>query len=218
MRRKAKNKVQTVANRPPVIKSFTTSFEIVVTPCPDWSPKALPCSPNDNHTVMLETKAFDPDGDTLLYKYSVTGGQITGEGACVSWDYTGLSVGSYTAEVSVSDQHGGVSSKSVNLEVKECPACDPPCITITVSCPSDAEERQTVTFTVNVSGGEPYTVPTYNWTISSGTIIEGQGTPEIKVDTSGLAGQQIEATVKIGGFAPECQNEASGVVQVRKKI
>jgi len=35
-----------------------------------------------------------------------------------------------------------------------------------------------------------------HWTISEGTILSGQGTREITVDTSGLGGRKITATVE----------------------
>ena len=53
--------------------------------------------------------ATDPDGDTLLYSYTVTGGRITGEGANVSWDLTGVQPGTYTSTVEVDDGCGCVA-------------------------------------------------------------------------------------------------------------
>jgi hypothetical protein len=40
----------------------------------------------------------------------------------------------------------------------------------------------------------------YRWTLSNGEILEGQGTPEIKVDTLGYQGEAIKATVRIYGL------------------
>jgi hypothetical protein len=79
------------------------------------------------------------------------------------------------------------------------------------------DEGQSVIFTVKVSGGEPDVEATYKWSVSAGTIVKGQGTDTIEVDTSNLAGQQVEAIVEVGGFPPECQNQASCKVQIRKK-
>src|SRR2546426_8367870 len=54
----------------------------------------------------------------------------------------------------------------------------------------------------------PYTTlfrsPTYHWTVSAGRIIDGQGTPSIRVDTNGLAGQTLTATVSVGGYTLDC--------------
>lgn len=47
---------------------------------------------------------------------------------------------------------------------------------------------------------DKYNQPSYKWTVSAGTIIEGQGTPTIKVDTKGLkSGQIIIAVVTVSG-------------------
>jgi hypothetical protein len=58
-----------------------------------------------------------------------------------------------------------------------------------------------MTFTANVSGGGDVT---YNWAVSAGTISSGQGTSSITVDTTGLAGQNVTATVDLGGLDPNC--------------
>ena len=65
-----------------------------------------------------------------------------------------------------------------------------------------------MTFTATVSGGSQTNV-TYNWTVSAGSITNGQGTPSITVDTTGLVGQEVTATVEIGGdLCADCQRSA----------
>jgi hypothetical protein len=61
-----------------------------------------------------------------------------------------------------------------------------------------------LTFSTNLTGGSAGVEPVYNWTLSAGSIIEGQGTSSIKVDTKGLAGQTIKATLSIGGYHLDC--------------
>ena len=66
-----------------------------------------------------------------------------------------------------------------------------------------------MTFTANVSGGS-YTPSGYNWTVSSGTISSGQGTPSITVDTTGVpAGGNVTATVDLGPNDCSCASTAS---------
>lgn len=91
------------------------------------------------------------------------------------------------------------------------------CPTVTVSCPDDAAEGTEPTYTTNVSGGDPNVTPTYNWTVSAGTISSGQGTSTIRVDTAGVGGQTITATVDVGGFARECRTSNSCTISVTKK-
>ena len=61
-----------------------------------------------------------------------------------------------------------------------------------------------MTFTATISGGSPNVSLGYNWTISAGRITSGQGTPSITVDTTGLAGQTVRASLDISGFGTPC--------------
>jgi hypothetical protein len=80
-----------------------------------------------------------------------------------------------------------------------------------------------VTFTASVSGGDPAVTPTYNWTVSAGTITSGQGTSTITVDTTGTGGQSITATVTVGGYPSSCNVSSSctnsiPVIKVPRKV
>ncbi len=56
---------------------------------------------------------------------------------------------------------------------------------------------------------------TYNWSISAGTIISGQGTSLIKVSTAELAdGMFVTATVEIGGIPRSCNSAASSSAEI----
>ncbi len=55
---------------------------------------------------------------------------------------------------------------------------------------------------------------TYNWAISAGTIISGQGTAKIMVNTEGLGGMFVTATVELGGLPAKCARTASSSVEV----
>jgi hypothetical protein len=82
------------------------------------------------------------------------------------------------------------------------------CPTVVVECPSsfDYEKPLTFTATVNALGGAAIS---YDWAISAGKILTGQGTPTITVDVSGMGGQGITATVTVQGLAKECGRQAS---------
>jgi hypothetical protein len=82
------------------------------------------------------------------------------------------------------------------------------CPSISVTCPDYAEEG-TISFTSNVAAGDPQPEFTYHWAVSAGTIVEGQGTNSIKVDTKGLAGKTVTATVEVGGMDSACAKTAS---------
>jgi hypothetical protein len=162
--------------------------------------------------VQLSSSATDPDGDTLLYTYSVTGGRITGDGPNATWDLSGVTPGTYTATVEVDDGCGCVAFSSTTVTVANCTLCDQPCPTVSVSCPDSVGFGQPITFTANISGDGGS--PTYNWSVSAGTISSGQGTSTITVDTTGLGGQSVTATVSLGGWRTECASSASCTTQI----
>jgi hypothetical protein len=63
--------------------------------------------------VDLKAIACDPDGDTMLYTYSATGGRIEGEGANAKWNLNGvMRPGSYTVTVEVDDGCGCIAYDS----------------------------------------------------------------------------------------------------------
>ena len=60
--------------------------------------------------------------------------------------------------------------------------------------------------------------PTYNWTVSNGTISSGQGTSTIELDMSGVAGDStVTATVDVGGYSRECPTASSCTTSVMKR-
>ena len=190
--------------------SLSASSGTITRPCPlGITSRSGACSLNDDSTIKLTTKATDKDGDTLLYTYTTTGGRVTGDGSNVSWNLEGVQPGTYTATVEVDDGCGCVAFSSTTVTVADCNDCIPACPQISISCLMDqVSVGQPATVSVNVSGGGNFNV-TYNWTVSAGTISGGQGTPSITIDTTGLAGQNVTATVELGGLPPECDRTES---------
>src|SRR6266550_8650986 len=165
---------------------------------------------NDESTrVRLVATASSPGGAPLRYKWTTKGGRLRGEGANTTWDLAGAPPGVYQAFVEVDDGRdlNCVAFSSVSIIVTDCPPPPPPppvCPTVNVSCPEAANENAPVTFTANISGGSPNVTPGYNWTVTAGRITSGQGTPSITVDTAGLAGQTVRASLDITGFGMPC--------------
>jgi hypothetical protein len=163
----------------------------------------------DAARVLLAATASSPEGKPLRYKWTTNGGKLSGSGANTSWDLAGLQPGVYQAVVEVDDGRSQdcVAFSSIAVVVTDCPPPPPPqafCPTVTVSCPDAATETAPVVFTATISGGSRGITPTYNWTISAGRIISGQGTPSITVDTTGLGGQSIRANLDVGGYGMRC--------------
>ncbi|HYW72493.1 MAG TPA: hypothetical protein VE961_15760 [Pyrinomonadaceae bacterium] len=206
-------------NQPPTA-SLAASASTVTLPCrPGFHSKSGTCPATPTSSVQLTTTASDPDGDTLLYSYNVTGGRVSGDGANVSWDLSGMGPGTYTATVEVDDGCGCITAATTTVTIADCGDCVPDlvCPNLGVTCPSDVEDGSPATFTANFTQGTPVVSETYNWTVSAGKITSGQGTNSITVDTTGTGGQTITATVEVGGVDPTCNRTSSCSVAVRPK-
>lgn len=128
-------------------------------------------------------------------------------------------VGVYTGSVRVTAENPGCSNRaSKTTDI----ISTPPCPSVSISCPEQVTKQErrssagevsyktTVTYTANVAGGDPDTTPTFNWTVSAGEIISGQGTPSITVDVSDLEpGTSVTATVDVGGYGGGCSTSSS---------
>jgi hypothetical protein len=75
---------------------------------------------------------------------------------------------------------------------------------VAIECPDRVVVGEPLTFRSTVTGGTPGVRQIYNWHVSAGTIIDGQGTDTIHVDTTGLAGQSLTATLSMGGYELDC--------------
>ena len=84
----------------------------------------------------------------------------------------------------------------------------PRCPAVNVSCP-DASPDSPLTFNAQVSGVDPSAKLTFNWKVSAGAILSGQGTSSITVDTTEASGLTVEATVEVGGLPSRCSKTAS---------
>jgi hypothetical protein len=99
--------------------------------------------------------------------------------------------------VSAAQVVSGISTLA-QTPTKKCP-------TVIVNCPNDAPEPgKPVTFTANIDGADPKPVLTYEWSVSTGKIVGGQGTTEILVDT---VDDSITATVRINGLGAGCYQQ-----------
>lgn len=91
-------------NHPPVIDSLTSEWQRVR--------KAV--------ASTIECIAQDQDGDELNYIWSAEGGNISGEGAVVTW-VAPNAYGNYIITVTVTDGRGGEASDSIVIKVCSCP-------------------------------------------------------------------------------------------------
>lgn len=159
-----------------------------------------PCFEDNNGLVEVKTIVNNPKKIPLTYEYTVTNGRIVGDGESAAWHLKNVRPGVHTVTVSIKGK-AGVSSetRTAQVRVRECD-CPYICICPTLELKDNGNVKagEEVTFTANVKGGTVTDI-TYNWTVSQGEIIEGSGTPQIKVKTTPQMNGFIKATVEIDG-------------------
>ena len=170
--------------------------------------------------VRLTANAVSPGGYPIKYKWSTEAGVISGDGATVTWNLAGLKPGYHKASLdiqSVGAEGSCQAFSSITVLVNPCPVVQPVCPAIEISCPTNVAIDQPITFSSRYTGGVPANAnPVYNWSVSAGTIIEGQGTSTIKVDTTGLGGQTVRATLSMGGYTLECSADCAVTIPLPK--
>ena len=170
--------------------------------------------------VRLNAKASSPSGSPIRYNWSTSAGRIDGGGEAVTWDLSGVRPGYYKAFLAVDSGTGDEACEAFSsiAVLVRCPPPPPPvCPNVYITCPDRVEPDQPLTFTSSLTGGSGNVTPNFNWTVSGGRIIEGQGTDTIKVDTTGLAGQTLRATLSMGGYPLDCSASCSISIPVPLK-
>jgi PKD-like domain len=166
------------------------------------------CADGGAPHVKLMANAVSPSGNPIKYRWTTSAGTIIGEGPTVDWNLAGLKPGYHKASLdiqSVGSDGSCQAFSSVSVLVNPCVVVQPVCPAIEIVCPTDVAPGQPITFSSRLTGGVPAnTNAVYNWTVSAGTITQGQGTDTIKVDTTGLGGQTVRASLSVGGYTLEC--------------
>ena len=178
------------------------------------------CADGGAPQVRLTAKAVSPGGYPITYKWSTSAGVISGEGPVVMWNLAGLKPGYHKASLDIHSTGSDGSCEafsSVSVLVNPCTVVQPVCPAIEIVCPTTIGVDQPLTFSSRYSGGVPANInPVYHWTVSAGTITDGQGTNTIKVDTTGLAGQTVKASLSMDGYTLECAADCAVTVPLPK--
>lgn len=128
----------------------------------------------------------------------------------------------WTREIEV--PAGRIKCVVVNYRPLPPPPKSPCPFPVNVSAPQSVTEGEIITYAADVSYGGTAGLK-YNWTISPSSvrIMSGAGTPTITVDSTGLGGQRIIATLSVddGSADPACMQTAqavSVVAAMEKKV
>jgi len=90
----------------------------------------------------------------------------------------------------------------------------PTCGIVDVEGPSEVDPGTPLVLKVKTTGNIHTTKPEFKWTLSAGEITAGQGTEEITVDTVGLGGLELVATVELSGAPTGCKGSVSRITRV----
>lgn len=85
----------------------------------------------------------------------------------------------------------------------QCPVIAVDCLT------QSAWAGEAITITANVAGADASLKLSYNWSLTAGVIVAGQGTPTISIYPTEITGQTITATVEVVGLDSSCGKTAS---------
>ena len=114
-----------------------------------------------------------------------------------------------TVEVDSGTDNTCAAFSSAAVAVTECPRALPVCPNFNISCPDYISSGQPVRFTANVTGGSREM--SYDWSVSEGRIIGGQGTRTITVDTTGL--HAITATLHLRSEGLDCSAASCSIMR-----
>jgi hypothetical protein len=88
------------------------------------------------------------------------------------------------------------------------------CGIVGIDGPSQVASGTPIVLKAKISGMIHTTKPEFKWKVSAGTITLGQGTDEICVDTTGLGGVDVIATVELAGAPLGCNTSADKKMQI----
>ncbi len=194
-------------------------------PCPQISVMGPSQVPKPNDTITFTAKLHgDIKGLKLEYNWALSTSEIIeGQGTDRIKVLLGPS-GSLTAVVEVK----GFPEGCPNTASDTLDGTPPPQAVLVDEldggCPSVSVETSFIsvidgypmTFTAKITSADSAKLK-FKWTISGGEITEGRGTPEVKVDTLGFAGEAIKATLIIRGLPKHCKTRASATGFVKPK-
>lgn len=98
-------------------------------------------------------------------------------------------------------------------------ACDCICPNVEVRTEKEVYRKGSLILfeAVIPTGKDPKFLPSasFQWTVSAGSIVSGQGTTRINVDTAGVDAASVTATVRIGGYCAACEKTSfRGITRV----
>jgi hypothetical protein len=159
-----------------------------------------------------------------VYTYSVTAGQIIGEGSKVSWDLSGgPGPGYYTATVEVKDNKQRRAVASATVTIANCGDCiithDLPCGMIYLDCYDQVKAGTPITCKA-AARFSIYSPITLEWSARASNDkdlsarIKKTG-EYVSIPTNDLAGRTVYVSVDVIGLDPSCNRSAAASTVVK---
>jgi hypothetical protein len=211
-----------LSKKKPVVELRASRILITYTCQPGWRSISGSCPSQLDPGVRL-TALAPGFGKQSVYRYSVTAGQIVGEGSEVTWDLSSVGPGDYTATVEVKDSKNHQAVTSANVRIVHCSDCiDHPewgCPAFAVDCYDKVKAGTALTCKV-VIGKAPLNRITYEWSARDSSDedlserIRRHG-EYISIPTDDLAGRTVYVRVDLKGLDPSCSSAASHSTKVQ---
>jgi len=169
----------TPANNYPVIKSLQIERHIV-TP---------------SSTSEIKCIASDPDGDSLTYTWSATGGAFSGTGPITDW-IAPDTPGTYTIKVTVADSNKGEATEQLIINVR---VNHPPVIDSLIAESPEVEQAKSTAIECIAHDPDGDEI-SYVWTATGGNVF-GQGSEVTWIAPNTCGDYSVVATVQddLGG-------------------
>ena len=184
---------------------------------PSHAVNVCPVNPKDPWNTPLqaelETAVDGIVGNPIRTTYYTTGGEIREDGNTSVWNLRNLPAGTYSVVALADDGCGNYATPVEQVRVLNY--CQSKCLRF--SCPKQEPNgsEKSVVFRITTEEWAIKDKPVYDWQVSAGKILRGQGTDSIEVDTTGLnLYSDLTAQVKVSGLYESCENTASLQIQL----
>jgi hypothetical protein len=106
-------------------------------------------------------------------------------------------------EVQVTRRSNSTIADNANMNVKGCPV-----LKISGPGPTEADCNAILTYELSVEGCVDQQL-SYDWAVTPGKLVSGQGTRKVTIDTTGIKEKAFTLTVIVGGLPGECTRGVS---------
>lgn len=185
----------TVTDNNGLTDTYTTGINVNSDPTADFSYN--PSDPHADEDINFYDDSSDPDGDSYDISWDFGDGS-TASGAPVTHSYS--SSGTYTVEMTVTDEHGATDTWSETITVDE--PNSPPSSDFTYS-PSDPLVGESIDFSEQASDSDG-SIDSYDWTWDDGSF-STSANPSHTYDSSGT--YTVELTVTDNDGATDSYSE-----------